>query len=1100
MQKELDRRTPTDLSRKGKLTHGTERPSPKSAEDERRLFPGKYKEPKDGVPIIPGSYPNPKTNLKNLGFKPVDRISNNARDSGPVRAHGKQKQPRVDHLSPPYSDNTGMHGSERPSKRQRLNSSETHPARSPIIIIPSDDETGPPGMESSSMAGHSARRSSLSSQLSSRPRRMLESGPRLGSASEYREVEKSVQIPRTPSKASSKRRHFSTDDDTDEKFTKNAARERRSQPSTMDSSVKHVDDSEAPGLNGNVPKSPSREQAGTIYKQKESPDVGTNGRGGSPINRNISPSGQGHPMSPSRDRSKKSVKRPASDRGESSDELQGEVTVKPAPSKLAKERTGSASGGAQTDEARKKVIRIQSESPQPSTTEKMPRQKRDKLSKKKSKKGKGLRMFQATFFRKGHDSPRPPNGENIRLGVDTKNKMMKVYATPSVEAHTELDLNKIDHVKKGDESSRKISLYMSKSGTDDNRVDIELLSPEDKDSLISVLEKKLEAKVHGRPSDWMDSAFVKKGKQLASQPNGSKRPVESDVERSTDPTCGRVKRKRLADALKDYSAAPDREEGSPSDNELPPADPLPRASTHKGSPAPDDNQPPPLSKSADNAVTIPVKNDDDDETLPTPKPKGKLQKWHKPLVYPRFGKKKAEVDIQDLDRLRESEFLNDNLIGFYIRFLEDHLDRRNKEVSKRVYFFNSYFFATLTNLPGKQKGINYEGVEKWTRNVNLFNYDYIVVPINENAHWYVAIICNLPELQRISKDDLGVDKPDPVDERSARRKAEEQAVPGGPELAQPSLEREGSSHQDSDPGKEESARQRLASMSLSDKDLPRHGDLEAQPAETDWPAQEENLTSSPAKFSSPLPKARAARRVDSKNSRGLKASPRKPLRKSKRRPPGDVHQPAIITFDSLNLTRAPTIRALREYLRAEARSKQGLEINKTLIEGMKAREIPLQPNYSDCGLYLLAYVEKFVQDPDNFIRKLLKDEMKEKADWPRLRPGLLRARLRNFLDDLYDEQMQLSPQEASEQALMVDRQPITYLLGTLEHDAEGKDDEVEAQKSPLLSAIQAPVKSDDGRVEKATPSREPSESPKNSRDCALEPEHTNAEEAMTHDA
>lgn len=30
-------------SRKGKLTHGTERPSPKSAEDERRLFPGKYK-------------------------------------------------------------------------------------------------------------------------------------------------------------------------------------------------------------------------------------------------------------------------------------------------------------------------------------------------------------------------------------------------------------------------------------------------------------------------------------------------------------------------------------------------------------------------------------------------------------------------------------------------------------------------------------------------------------------------------------------------------------------------------------------------------------------------------------------------------------------------------------------------------------------------------------------------------------------------------------------------------------------------------------------------------------------------------------------------
>lgn len=32
-------------------------------------------------------------------------------------------------------------------------------------------------------------------------------------------------------------------------------------------------------------------------------------------------------------------------------------------------------------------------------------------------------------------------------------------------------------------------------------------------------------------------------------------------------------------------------------------------------------------------------------------------------------------------------------------------------------------------------------VKKWTKNVNLFEKDFVVVPINENAHWFLAIIC-----------------------------------------------------------------------------------------------------------------------------------------------------------------------------------------------------------------------------------------------------------------------------------------------------------------------------------------------------------------------
>uniref|UniRef100_A0A915K4R2 Ubiquitin-like protease family profile domain-containing protein n=1 Tax=Romanomermis culicivorax TaxID=13658 RepID=A0A915K4R2_ROMCU len=32
-------------------------------------------------------------------------------------------------------------------------------------------------------------------------------------------------------------------------------------------------------------------------------------------------------------------------------------------------------------------------------------------------------------------------------------------------------------------------------------------------------------------------------------------------------------------------------------------------------------------------------------------------------------------------------------------------------------------------------------VRTWTKNVNIFDKDFIIIPINENSHWYLAIIC-----------------------------------------------------------------------------------------------------------------------------------------------------------------------------------------------------------------------------------------------------------------------------------------------------------------------------------------------------------------------
>lgn len=391
-------------------------------------------------------------------------------------------------------------------------------------------------------------------------------------------------------------------------------------------------------------------------------------------------------------------------------------------------------------------------------------------------------------------------------------------------------------------------------------------------------------------------------------------------------------------------------------------------------------------------------------------------KWKKPLVYPRFGRKMAEVDAQDRERLRDGEFLNDNLIGFYIRFLEEHLGRTNKEAAKRVYFFNSYFFATITNTSRGQRGINYEGVQKWTRNVNLFGYDYIVVPINESAHWYVAIICNLPSLLDAGE----TSKQSKTPEGSASRTGSE--VREIPESPGPS--------QGSRPEKEEMTRESLATMRLSENDAAAT-DPKERPAADEWPEHEENPTSSPARFSAADKADDVKKGSQDTSGRGTASQKRKKKKKKPGPPPSkhDARQPIIITFDSLGMSRAPTINALKAYLCEEAKSKRGVEIDRNMVKGMKAPQIPLQSNFSDCGLYLLAYLEKFIQNPDDFAAKLLRKEMNAETDWPPLRSGNLRRRLRNFLDELYDEQEQISEEKAG-QVTMADRQPVSFLLGS----------------------------------------------------------------------
>ncbi|KAE9364632.1 cysteine proteinase, partial [Stipitochalara longipes BDJ] len=116
------------------------------------------------------------------------------------------------------------------------------------------------------------------------------------------------------------------------------------------------------------------------------------------------------------------------------------------------------------------------------------------------------------------------------------------------------------------------------------------------------------------------------------------------------------------------------------------------------------------------------------------------------IIYPATGKDRARVDMGDIEKLDDGEFLNDNLIVFYLRWLQDQIERNHPEMAKRIYFQNTFFYQKLAKSEKGTKSINYEAVKKWTSKVDLLSKDYIIIPINEHAHWYVAIICNAPKL------------------------------------------------------------------------------------------------------------------------------------------------------------------------------------------------------------------------------------------------------------------------------------------------------------------------------------------------------------------
>eukprot|EP00961_Rhodomonas_salina_P145528 1958483-Rhodomonas_salina.1 len=95
----------------------------------------------------------------------------------------------------------------------------------------------------------------------------------------------------------------------------------------------------------------------------------------------------------------------------------------------------------------------------------------------------------------------------------------------------------------------------------------------------------------------------------------------------------------------------------------------------------------------------------------------------------------------DFARLDPCEFLNDSLIDFHCRWVTKQMQ---PQVAKRFHIFSSFLHAKLAQDLSKED--READAVKWSKGVDVFEKDYILIPICQKLHWSLAVVC-FPRLE-----------------------------------------------------------------------------------------------------------------------------------------------------------------------------------------------------------------------------------------------------------------------------------------------------------------------------------------------------------------
>ncbi|XP_065819764.1 sentrin-specific protease 6 isoform X3 [Labrus bergylta] len=358
------------------------------------------------------------------------------------------------------------------------------------------------------------------------------------------------------------------------------------------------------------------------------------------------------------------------------------------------------------------------------------------------------------------------------------------------------------------------------------------------------------------------------------------------------------------------------------------------------------------------------------------------------MVYPPPPAKGGiSVTNEDLHCLNEGEFLNDVIIDFYLKYLV--LEKLKKEDAQRIHVFSSFFYKRLNqrerrtvpdaaNLPIQKRKHN--RVKTWTRHVDLFQKDFIFVPINESAHWYLAVIC-FPGLKSPAFEQNPLYHSRFPASTSTSNPPSEEIIPDHCRPLSPDRD-----------GVDSSSEDRLLPGFLQSPEGQSDGDLANENSTLAGRQEPSNTVSAAGSRNGPTdaeqPYTSELHRISVCYGSGKRdddtftfsddqsscqdecsedgtedavASDASTLVSKQNL----CRQPCILIMDSLRgPARSTVVKTLREYLEVEWEVRKGTQrsFGKDVMKGSSPR-VPQQDNFSDCGVYILQYVESFFENP-----------------------------------------------------------------------------------------------------------------------------------------
>lgn len=118
----------------------------------------------------------------------------------------------------------------------------------------------------------------------------------------------------------------------------------------------------------------------------------------------------------------------------------------------------------------------------------------------------------------------------------------------------------------------------------------------------------------------------------------------------------------------------------------------------------------------------------------------------------RFPFLSISVRLADFFCLQDRDLLNDTIVDFYLNHVVEHL--LPDEPDKRVTVLPAIFWHNLSILQSalpddyeamnakEQLDVRFADVLEFLEDFELFDVDYLVIPVNEWEHWSLAIVCH----------------------------------------------------------------------------------------------------------------------------------------------------------------------------------------------------------------------------------------------------------------------------------------------------------------------------------------------------------------------